>query len=388
MFKNTAFKNTKTQQAAQSFTRRGLLKSFAALVGTCAVSPLFSSPSVALSGELEVFAWQNYFSKEMISEFKKDTGIQLSVTSFDTNAEALLYLKATKGQGFDLVFPTATSLTNWYVAEGFLQPLDEKRLVLDHIQPTIWEKSSNLNTIYRGQRFAMPFSWGAEGMCFDSTVHDYKAGQVSWADQWLPENKGLVTARPHSALTTMALMLDGTGERLNMAYVNEEIAREVFGEALLFAIEHKSYIRQFWSDVEGLTSAFTQNNCVVGQAWDGVALELWKSSKSKFKFVAPKEGALAWLGTMAIPTEAQNVDQAYVLINWLSAPKGGGMFMSHSGFNSVVTEAKDRLDLASRDRFNFAFNDGAAMDNLNWWRPEPKWFQELREVYVRKYQAA
>ncbi len=269
-----------------------------------------------------------------------------------------------------------------------MRPIDESRLDLDSIYPTILEQSDNLGTIYRGKRYAVPFSWGAEGLSFDSTVHDYQSGGVSWSDQWSLENKGFVATRPRSALTSMALMIDGTGERLDSAYVNEELAREVFGEALLFGIEHKSYIRQFWNDVEGLTSAFTLNNCVIGQSWSGVGFDLWKNSKSKFKFVAPKEGALSWLNTMALPAGAQNTDRAYELINWLSSVKGGGMFMAHTGHNSVVVGAESGLDLASRDRFDFAYNSGQSIENLYWWKPEPKWFQDLRNLYVKKYKAA
>ncbi|WP_419905769.1 hypothetical protein [Kiloniella sp.] len=112
MLKDAARESTKIQQAATSFTRRGLLKSALAFAGTATVLPTFSSTSFASSGELEVFAWQGFFSDEMISEFKKDTGITVNSTDFDTNAEALLYLKATKAQGFDLIFPSAASLSN------------------------------------------------------------------------------------------------------------------------------------------------------------------------------------------------------------------------------------------------------------------------------------
>ncbi len=388
MLKNTLGQSVKTQKAAKSFTRRGLLKSAGAIIGASAIAPLFSSRSLASSGELKVFAWKGYFSDELIDEFKKDTGIKITVTDFDTNAEALLDLKTPKAESFDIVFSSASALTNWYVADDLLQPIDESRLSLDEIHPAILEKSLDLDTIYRGRRYALPFSWGAEGIAFDSTVRDYKPGQTSWADQWLPENKGFVTTRPRSALTSMALMLDGTGERLDSAYVNEDLAREVFGEALLFGIEHKPYIRQFWNDAESIASAFTLNHCVVGQSWDGTALNLWKESRSKFKFVAPKEGALAWLDTMVLPTGAVNLDQAYELMNWLSSAKGGGMFMSQSGYNSVVTGAEEKLDLASRDRFNFAYNNGEAIENLYWWKPEPKWFRDLRDLYVRKYKAA
>ncbi len=372
----------------QSLSRRNFMKAGIAASGLIGLSSALSIPAMATERELEVFAWKGYFSEEMIAEFKRDTGIQIILTDYDDNAEALLTLKATRGMSFDLVFPSTNFLSNWHLAPDLLAPLDDNKLELDGLYPKMLEQSENLGTLYRGKRYALPFAWGAEGIIFDSILRDYKPGELSWSDQWDHDNRGFVAVRPDSALTSMALMLDGTGERLNSAYLNEDLASEVFGEALLFAIEHKSHVRQFWRDTEGLASAFTLNNCVVGQGWGGAAHNLWKQTKSRFKFLAPKEGALAWMDTMAIPSGAPSSDLAYELINWLLSQKGGGLFMANSGFNSVVKGAEAGLDLAARERFNFSYDSGKAVEKLYWRKAESRWFKELRDIYVRKYMAA
>ncbi len=383
----------RAKKSDHEISRRHLLKGTIGLAGIgCATSflasPSLASPAISTEQELEVFSWQGYFSDEMISEFKKDTGIQIYLTEYESNNEALLTLKATKGRGFDLVLPSSSFLTNWYLAKDLLRPIEEEKLNFDLIHGSILKNAESMGTIYRGRRYALPFAWGCEGIVFDSLLRDYQPGELSWSDQWSFENKGFVATRPESALTSMALMLDGTGERLNSAYVNEDLARQVLGEALLFAQEHKPHVRQFWMDTEGLASAFTLNNCVIGQGWGGAAHTLWKQTTSRFKFLAPKEGALAWLDTLAIPEGSQNVDQSYELINWLLSPKGAGMFMASSGYNSAVKDAHEELDLAAQERFNFSYDEGEAIDDLYWLKPEPAWFKDLRAVYVRKYKEA
>lgn len=380
--------SVKTQLAAKSFTRRTLLRSAAALGGAAAAAPLFSRSGLASSGEVDIYAWGEYVSEDMIAEFKKDTGIQINLSVYGSNNEVLTKLKASNGEGFDIVFPSVTTLVAWHDAGDLLQPIDEGRINVDNIQPAIFEKSLDLGATRRGKRYAVPFNWGTEGLAFDSSQRDYKPGQLSWADQWTEENKGLVTTRPRSGLTAMALMLDGTGEMLDKAHQDEETARKVFDQALAFAIEHKAWIRQFWKDAQALTSAFTQNGCAVGQSWDGTAISMWKDTGGKIKYLAPKEGALTWLDTMAMPSGAKNVEQAYEFMNWMVSEKGGGMHTAHSGYNSAAIGAEKALDAEAQERFNFIYNGGQSIGELYWWKPEPGWFQQLRAQYIEKYEAA
>lgn len=379
-----------TLSAARSFNRRTLLKGAAAAGAIAAAGPfVVRSAALAASGEVDVYAWGEYISEDMIEAFKEDSGIQINLSVYGTNNEVLNKLKASGGTGFDLVFPSVTTLVAWYDAGDLLQPIDESRVNADQIQPAIWEKSLDLGATRRGQRYAVPFNWGTEAIAFNSEERDYSYGKVSWNTQWDEENKGKVTIRPRSGLTAMGVMIDGTGEMMDKAHQDEETARKVFDQALEFAIAHKPWVLTFWKDAQVLTNAFLQDGAVVGQSWDGTAINMWKETEGRIKYVAPNEGALTWLDTMCIPSGAENVDQAYELINWLTSEKGGGMHTSHSGYNSAAIGAEKALDDEAQDRFKFMYGpNGEAIAQLYWWKPEPGWFQDLRAEYITRYETA
>lgn len=386
---------TQTLTAARSFTRRTLLKSAAAGGAIAAAAP-FILPKSALSssGEVDVYAWGEYISEDMQKTFEEKTGIKLNLSVFGTNNEVLSKVRAAKGEGFDLVFPSVTTLVAWFDAgeeDGveLLQPIDESRVEVGQIQPAIWEKSLDLGASRRGKRYAVPFNWGTEAVAFNSEERDLKYGDVSWATLWEDENKGLVTVRPRSGLTAMGVMVDGTGEMMDKAHQDEETAKKVLDEALAFAVEHKPWVRTFWKDAQALTGAYLTDGCVIGQSWDGTAINMWKESGGKIKYVAPNEGALTWLDTMCIPAGAKNVDQAYALLNWLASEEGGGMHTAHSGYNSAAIGAESYLDAEAQERFKFMYGpNGEAISQLYWWKPEPGWFQQLRAEYITRYETA
>ncbi|MCZ4279221.1 extracellular solute-binding protein [Kiloniella laminariae] len=375
----------KTLTTARMFTRRGLLKNAAMLLGGASI-PLLGRKSAAgaASEEISVWGWQGQISDQMITAFKEDTGIQIRLVTYRSNAEALDRLVAAKGETVDLVFPTTTALKGWHAA-GLLQMLDESKLQLERIRPGFLEKSMDLGARYRGRRYAMPFNWGVEGVAYDSHRREYLPGKLSWSDLWSDINRGLMTVRPMSALMVMALMLDGTGERLDNAYQNPENANEVFADALGFARAYKSHVHQFWRDSQELRAAFLEQGCVIGQAWEGTAAALSEESNNRFRFLLPKEGGLAWQGAMAVPAQAKNVDQAYQLMNWLISPKAAALYSAHSGFHSAALGAEGEMDGAGSKRFRDLYQQENALENLYWWKAEPEWFAALKQKALKEY---
>ena len=383
-----------TQRAAFAFTRRTLLKSAAATASLSIAAPLVAKRALSSSGEVNVYAWDEYVSQDMVSKFEGKTGIKLNLSTFGTNNEVLNKLRAAKGQGFDVVFPSVSALQMWYDASDedgvdLLQSIDESRVKVDQIQPAIWEKSLDLGASRRGKRFAVPFNWGTEGVAFNSEERDLSYGKASWNSQWEAANEGLVTVRPRSGLTTIALMLDGTGKMLDEAYLDEQKCRKVFGQALDFALTHKKWVKVFWKTANDLTTAYLQEGCVIGQSWDGTAINMWKQSNGKIKYVAPVEGALTWLDTMCLTSGAQNIDQSYELINWLASEEGGGLHAAHSGYNSAAIGAEKYLDPEAQDRFKFIYGaKGEAIARLWWWKPEAGWFGNIRAEHITRWETA
>lgn len=375
-----------TLLAARDFTRRSLLQKSAALGALAAAGPFVIRSSLASSGEIKVFAWGDYIQPNIVEAFEKATGIKVDVSTYGSNEEAQNKLRAAGGKGFDLIFPSVDTRPDYDEGE-LLQPIDESKIMVDRIQPALWRSSVELGAVKRGTRYLVPFDWGTEGITYDSSVHSFGPGEVSYGDLWKDGLAGKVAGRQKSLLITIALYLDATGElpsnRAMDLYKSEEDTRRIFDKCLEFVAAHKENIGAYWNNATEATAAFTDAGCTIGQTWDTTGIKLHIDVDNKWVYTSPKEGALAWMDTMAIPSGAANVEEAYEFMNFLMSPEIGGMFANNTGYNSAAVGADAHLSEANKAAFEMAYPEGA-IDNFWWWPVFTPWFSGVRSEYVEK----
>lgn len=376
-------KITLTPRAQRAVSRRSVLGGVAA---AALAAPMISRRALSSSGEVNVFTWGDYFQDNMTEAFTKATGIKVNVSTYGSNEEAQSKLRAANGAGFDLVFPSVDTRPN-YDDGDLLAEIDESRVNVDMVQPALWRNSLRLGAARRGKRYLVPFSWGTEGITYDSSVHNIAPGELSYGHLWADGLDGKVAARQKSVLVSLAIYLDAIGElksdRAMDFYKTEADSRRVFEGCLAFAAKHKKNIGAYWNNATEATGAFTDAGCTIGQTWDTTGIKLHDDVDPKWRYAAPKEGALGWMDTVAIPSGAANVDHAYELINFLLTPEIGGMFANNTGYNSAAVNASEHLSDASKEAFAFAY-PGDAIDNLWWWPMFTPWFSEMRQEYVEK----
>ena len=332
-----------------------------ALGALAATGPYFVRSSLASSGEVKVFAWGDYIQPNIVAAFEKASGIKVNVSTFGSNEEATSKLRAAGGKGWDLIFPSVDARPD-YDDGNLLQPIDESKVKVDRIEPALWRSSVKLGAVKRGTRFLVPFDWGTEGITYDSSVHSFGTGGVSYGDLWKDGLTGQVAGRQKSLLMTIALYLDATGElpsnRAMDLYKTEADTRRIFGKCLEFAAARKKNIGAFWNNATEATAAFTDAGCTIGQTWDTTGILLHKDVDEKWIYTSPKEGALAWMDTMGIPSGAANLEQAYEFMNFLMTPEAGGMFANNTGYNSAAVGASTHLTAASKAAFNDGLSQG------------------------------
>jgi len=364
----------------------GRRKVLAALGTTALATPFLGKAAFASSGEVNVFAWGDYMQDNLVEAFTQATGIKVNVSTYGSNEEAQSKLRAAGGKGFDLIFPSVDTRPN-YDEGGLLAEIDESRLKVDRVQSALWRNSLRLGAAHRGKRYMVPFSWGTEGVTYDSSVHALAPGELSYGHLWADGLEGKVAARQKSVLVSLAIYLDATGElpsnRAMDLYETEADTRRIFEGCLAFAAKHKGNIGAYWNNGTEATGAFTDSGCTIGQTWDTTGIKLHTDVDSKWRYAAPKEGALGWMDTVAVPSGAENIDQAYELINFLLSPEVGGMFANNTGYNSAAVASDQHLSDASKEAFAFAYPDGA-IDNLWWWPMFTPWFSGVRQEYVEK----
>ena len=365
--------------------RRSLLAGAAAL-GVAA--PFVSRRALAQSGTVNIFAWAGYLSDEMLAAFEAQTGIRPVYTPYGTNDELLNQLRAAGGRGFDVIWPTVDRIPN-YVELGLVQPIDENRVEWDRIIPSAVEGSAEMGAVVDGVRYQVPSDWGTEALAFDRDQAPLEYGSASYGDIWKPEMEGLATVRGHSGLVGIGLWLEGEGRLprpMREAFGSEEAMREVYDVILAEAIARKGNIAQFWSNENEAQGAFRVNGCAIGQTWDSTAAGLAREGLP-IGYIAPKEGALAWMEGLAIPSGAENLDAAYAFINWMMTPEAGAMYANHTSINTTAAGAEEFLSEENKAFFAAAY-PGDALDRLWWWPIQESWFVARRNEYQDRFLSA
>jgi spermidine/putrescine transport system substrate-binding protein len=244
-----------------------------------------------------------------------------------------------------------------------------------------------LGGAHRGKRYVLPWDWGTEGITFDSAALPLADDEVSFGSLWQPGLDGQAAFRQKSALFGVGLYLDAIGEvpsnRMLDVYATEEDTRRVFEACTKFILDRRQNIGAFWNNATEATAAFTDAGCTIGQTWDTTGILLGLDADPKYKYRAPKEGIITWVDGIAIPSGAENVEQAYEFINFILSPENGGAFSNATGYNSCVAGAEEHLDEDKKRVFKEVYPP-EVMANLWWWQADTPWLAPVRQEYVEK----
>jgi spermidine/putrescine transport system substrate-binding protein len=383
-----ASKLVSQKQIATDPERRRALKLALGAASTAAIGPWIVKDARSSSGDLRVMMWSDYLPNNFIAGFEKETGIKLHHISYGSNEELLNKAKAVKGNGFDLVGPTALRALQWRPLE-ILQPFDMNRVPVDRINKTMLGRSVEHWT-WLGKSYHLPYFWGTEALAWRTDGWQQTYDKLSYGDLWRPEFKGKVMGRPHSMMLGIGLYLDRIGKlpsnRMLDAYKDEETMRKIWSVISEFAIAKKSSIKLFWNDAEAQKRGFRKNGVILGQTWDGPVFSL-KNSGEAINYMAPQEGALAWLDGLSIPKGAKNFDQIYAFLDYIYRADVGGLLASETGYNSVALGAVEHMTSAAFKNYHDAYPRGA-YENLWWWPLEPPWYANARNEYRDWFVAA
>jgi spermidine/putrescine transport system substrate-binding protein len=375
--------------SARAFSRRTMLKSAAAAGAIAAVGPMYVRDAFSSSGELNLLMWSDEFPDPVIPNFEKASGIKVNQTPFSQNEEQINKLQATGGEGFDICQPTCNRAPQ-YKDLQVLAPWDTNKLKnMSALVPSMIENSKGLWTWDDGL-YHLPHCWGSEALSFRTDLYKGDLSKLSYGSLWDDDVKGHTQGRGHSFLLGIGLWWDYSGKqpsnRMVDGYKDEASFKKLWDPILAFAIEHKSWVKQFWDSADNTKSGLMENDVWIGQTWDGPPLSLKKAGKP-VSYQAPVEGAIVWLDGVSLMKSAKNTEQAYEFINYLHTPEVSAQVSDGSNYNPVVTGADALTSAAFKKNFQEAY-PGDALDHVWPWPAEPGWYAELRSTYVDQFTAA
>ncbi len=287
----------------------------------CSTALLLVTASFAnAEGVLQLYNWGDYTNPELLTKFEAETGIKVTVTDYDSNDTALAKIEA-GGHGFDLVVPSA-SYVPIYVEKGLIQELDLSRLANHgNIAPEWMDVAFD-----PGRKFTIPWQWGSTGMAVNQTAY---SGDVNTSAIFLDppaELIGKVNVTPESgdvmALATMYMGGQPCSE-------DAEVMKKV-RDKLLEA-------KPKWQSMDyGMTEKMSNNDVMASVYWNGAIFRA-RLANPDVKYGYPKEGFVLWMDSVALLSDAQNVDEAYKFLDFIALPENAALISSFARYANGIS---------------------------------------------------
>jgi len=379
-------KINKTLKAAK-VSRRSVLKGAAATGAAAAIGPWYI-PNAFAAPVVNVLMWGEYLPDSVVADFKAKTGITVNHTKIGDNGEIISKMKAGGGAGFDLASPTNMRALQWENL-GVLAPFDMNRINTSAVNPgmlAVGERDWNFGG--NGSHW-VPQLWGTESISW-RTDKWQPDGLPSFGDIWEP-NPGIdgafMMGRTYSMMTGCGIWMHHQGKMdFWSSYKDEDTMRKNWETITDYCISKKGNLVKFWSGADPQKQGFTSDGVVVGQTWDGPIAAMMKAGEP-VAYQTTDEGALAWIDGITLSAKAENIDEAYELINYSFTPEVGGQTVNEIGYNSAVNGASDHYSDDTKALAK-AIYPGDTSTKLNPWPPEPPWYADARAEYANKFETA
>ncbi len=315
-------------------------------LGACGQKPedapgAVSGPGTA-RGEtvVNVYNWSDYIDPRVIDDFQRQTGIKVNYDVFDSN-EVLETKLLTGNSGYDVVVPSAYFLER-QVKAGVFAKLDRSRLPnLKNLDPELAAQAARHDP---GGEHSVVYMWGTTGIGYDAAKVKAILPDAP-VDSWRLVFDPAIVARfegcgvsvlddPTDIVSTVLLYL---GKDPN----SESEADLAAAEAVLMKI--RPYLRTIHSS-QYIDQLANGELCIaVGYSGDILQARDRAAEAGKpvdIRYSIPREGALTWFDTLAVPADAAHVANAHAFIDFLLRPEvaaANSDFVNFANANAAAT---------------------------------------------------
>lgn len=337
-----------------------------------------ATPALAANNTLRLLTWADYAPRDVIEQFKKETGITVEVT-LSNNEEMISKLRATGGSGFDLVQPSQDRIVSAQKEFRIYKPMDLSRVSGQLFIPAMLDATKKI-TALDGKVYGLPYTWGTDGL-----VVNTKTAQVAdYTDLCKPEYAGKVSMRlKRPTLLAFAFAL---GKDPFKAYGNPQQYAALMNEVGDKLISCKKNVKYYFENKDQMLGDLRSGSLAAAMMWDSGG---WKLSGEvpAIKFVAPRSGAMGWVDTFALPARGKNDDAAYKWINFTMRPEVAARIAKSVG-NFTASQGADKLaDPKLKAQFAESFPE-SALKKVNWYPAVPAGLEEIEGRVLDRVKAA
>ena len=298
----------KESEDGLSFSRGGSFKKVVAvaMVAIICVGGFYAyRGSTSLNSEqVVVYNWGEYIDPDVLTQFTKETGIEVIYDEFETNET--MYPKVEAGAvAYDLVCPSD------YMIKRMLDNDLLAKINFDNV-PNI--KYIGQNYLDQSKQFdptneySIPYTWGTVGILYNKKMVDEPVD--SWSVLWDSKYKDQILMQD-SVRDAFAVALKYLGYSLNSTDVDElKQARDLL-------IQQKPLVQAYV--IDQVRDKMIGNEAAIGVIYSGEAIYTQRENPD-LEYVIPKEGSNIWFDSWVIPKNAKNKENAEKFLNFLCRP--------------------------------------------------------------------
>lgn len=261
--------------------------------------PKFSSTS---KDSINVFTWGGVLNEEIIQSFEKKTGIRVNINNYSSNEELIMKLKATEGQGYDLVIPSDYAVSI-LVKNQLIKELDRKQLpFFNQLLPGLLGHFFDPENHY-----SIPLSWEVYGLGIDRDFFT-KSFTPSWNMIFDPKvvNYHIVMVNdPIEAIEIAGFYLYGSTSSLSKNQA--EKVKDLLIQQKPWVVAYASSRADYFLATKNSPLAVASSSYIFRS----------KRNFSFIDFVVPKEGSFISIENLCIPKTCNKDAPVYQFINHL-----------------------------------------------------------------------
>ncbi len=272
---------------------------------------------------LNIYTWSDYIGETTVQDFEKETGIKVHFDTYDAN-ETLHAKLLARQTGYDIVVPSS----NWAKIQlegGLFKKLDKSRIPnLANVDPYVLK---TLATLDPNNDHLAPWLWGITTLGINVDQVKTALGNLP-----MPGNSWDLLFKPEYAqrLKSCGISVLDSGDELFPAALRylgrppySKVPADYQDAAKLLAAIRPSIT--LFSSSGYINDLANGSLCLaVGFNGDiGIASQRAKEAKNgqHVEILLPKSGAILFFDTMAIPADAEHVENAYKWINFIYRPE-------------------------------------------------------------------
>lgn len=265
---------------------------------------------------LNIYAWGGEVPDDVVQSFEKETGINVHLSTYDSNETLFAKITAVGNPGYDIIEPST-----YYVSRlarlGFLLPLDKSKLANWHyLNPELLNKEYD-----PGQRYSIPHLWGITGIFVNDQYYDPNKIH-RWSDLWNPKYRDslllLNDVRDVFSLSLFTLHADPNTS-------DPKLIKQAYKKLAALHPNIKLFI------TDAVIAIITDEDANIGMVWNGDAFKAM-AANPHIHFIYPEDGYSIWMDNFAIPKGAPHINNAYLFLNYIMRPEVSARITEEEGY--------------------------------------------------------